>query len=96
MNLGMAMAGPGGGGTQHCHQLVSIRLGLLDLERPAAELARVVRALSPHLGARAVLEGRPATVGRARVADDGVFEPLEEQPDGGRRMEYAAWLRGLR
>jgi methionyl-tRNA formyltransferase len=68
----------------------------LDLGRPAAELARVVRGLSPHLGARAVLEGRPVTVWHARVADDGTFEPLEVQPDGGRRMEYAAWLRGLR
>jgi methionyl-tRNA formyltransferase len=68
----------------------------LDLGRPAAELARVVRGLSPHIGARAVLEGQPVTVWHARVADDGTFEPLEVQPDGGRRMEYAAWLRGLR
>ena len=26
----------------------------------------------------------------------GSFELLEVQPDAGRRMEYAAWLRGLR
>ena len=68
----------------------------LDLSRPADELVRRVRALSPHIGARAELHGRPATVWRARVAEDGSFEPLEVQPDGGRRMDYAAWLRGLR
>ena len=68
----------------------------LDLALPAEELVRVVRALSPHIGARAELEGRPVTVWRARVGADGNLEPLEVQPDGGRRMEYAAWLRGLR
>ncbi len=69
---------------------------LLDLGRPAEELVRVVRALSPHIGARTELEGRRVTVWRARVGEDGSFEPLEVQPEGGRRMEYAAWLRGLR
>jgi methionyl-tRNA formyltransferase len=68
----------------------------LDLERPARELVDVVRALSPHIGARAELEGRGVTVWRARVGEDGRFEPLEVQPEGGRRMEYDAWLRGLR
>jgi methionyl-tRNA formyltransferase len=68
----------------------------LDLELPAATLVNVVRALSPHIGARARLHGRDVTVWRARVADDGSFEPLEVQPDGGRRMAYEAWLRGLR
>ena len=68
----------------------------LDLERPAEELVRVVRALSPHIGARAVLEGRPLTIWRARVGDGGAFEPLEVQPDGGRRMSAEAWRRGLR
>jgi methionyl-tRNA formyltransferase len=68
----------------------------LDLSRPADELVRVVRALSPHIGARAELVGRRVTVWRARVAADGTFEPLEVQPEGGRRMDYAAWLRGLR
>lgn len=68
----------------------------LDLARPAEELVRTVRALSPHIGARAELEGRPVTVWRARVGDDGRFEPLEVQPDGGRRMEVAEWRRGLR
>ncbi len=68
----------------------------LDLSRPASELVNVVRALSPHIGARAELHGRKVTVWRARVAADGSFEPLEIQPDGGRRMEHDAWLRGLR
>ena len=68
----------------------------LDLAQPPDEVVRRVRALSPHIGARAELEGRPVTIWRAGVADDGLFEPLEVQPEGGRRMEYAAWLRGLR
>ena len=68
----------------------------LDLDRPAEELVRVVRALSPHIGSRAVLDGRPVTVWGARVADDGTFEALEVQPDGGRRMSAEAWRRGLR
>jgi methionyl-tRNA formyltransferase len=68
----------------------------LVLSRPAQELVDAVRALSPHIGARARLHGRGVTVWRARVGEDGSFVPLEVQPDGGRRMEYAAWLRGLR
>jgi len=68
----------------------------LDPERPAVELVDRVRALSPHIGARAELHGRGVTIWRARVADDGSFEPAEVQPDGGRRMTYDAWLRGLR
>ena len=69
---------------------------VLDLSRPARELVDLVRALSPHIGARAELEGRSVTIWRARVGEDGSFEPVELQPDGGRRMEYDAWLRGLR
>jgi methionyl-tRNA formyltransferase len=68
----------------------------LDLARPAEELVRRVRALSPYIGARAELHGRLVTVWRARVAAEGSFEPLEVQPPGGRRMAYTAWLRGLR
>jgi methionyl-tRNA formyltransferase len=68
----------------------------LDLSRPAGELVNTVRALSPHIGARAELHGRGVTVWRAGIADDGAFLPLEVQPDGGRRMSYDAWLRGLR
>jgi methionyl-tRNA formyltransferase len=68
----------------------------LDLSRPAAELVNRVRALSPHIGARAVLDGRPLHVWKARAVEDGSFEPLEVQPEGGRRMAYDAYLRGLR
>jgi methionyl-tRNA formyltransferase len=68
----------------------------LDLMRPAVELVRRVRALSPHIGARAELNGRPVTVWRARVGADGSFQPIDVQPDAGRRMSYDAWLRGLR
>jgi methionyl-tRNA formyltransferase len=68
----------------------------LDPARPAHELVDAVRALSPHIGARMELRGRRVTVWRARVGDDGSFEPVDVQPDGGRRMAYDAWLRGLR
>ena len=69
---------------------------ILDLSLPPEELVNVVRALSPHIGARAELHGRNVTVWRARVTEDGAFEPVEVQPEGGRRMSYDAWLRGLR
>jgi methionyl-tRNA formyltransferase len=69
---------------------------VLDLSRPAQELVLRVRALSPHIGARARLHGRLVTVWRARVGEEGAFLPLEVQPQGGRRMSYEAWLRGLR
>lgn len=69
---------------------------VLDLRRPAVELVNTVRALSPHIGARVELQGRGVTVWRASVGADGSFEPVEVQPDGGRRMSYEAWLRGLR
>ena len=69
---------------------------VLELSRPSEELVNRVRALSPHIGARAQLHGRDVTVWRAQVGEDGSFEPLEVQPAGGRRMDYDAWLRGLR
>ncbi len=68
----------------------------LDLTRPAGELVNRVRALSPHIGARAVVDGRPLIVWKARAADDGSLELLEVQPEGGKRMPYDAYLRGLR
>jgi methionyl-tRNA formyltransferase len=67
---------------------------VLDLSKPEEAVNRV-RALSPHIGARAELEGRPVVVWRARV-EEARFVPVEVQPPGGRRMEYGAWLRGLR
>lgn len=67
---------------------------VLDLARPAESLNRI-RALSPHIGARAELHGRPVTIWRARL-EDGELVPLEVQPEGGKRMEYDAFVRGLR
>ena len=64
----------------------------LDLSRPARENVDVVRALSPHIGARL----GDLLVWKARVTDDGTFEPVEVQPSGGRRMAYDAYLRGRR
>jgi len=66
----------------------------LDLSRPVDAFNRV-RALAPHIGARAELHGRRVTVWRARL-EDGRLVPVEVQPEGGRRMPYDAWLRGLR
>jgi methionyl-tRNA formyltransferase len=64
----------------------------LDPGAPAQELVNRVRALSPHIGARL----GDLIVWRARVGEDGAFEPLEVQPAGGRRMAYDAYLRGKR
>src|SRR4051812_36205242 len=67
----------------------------LDWSRPARESLNRIRALSPHIGARGELHGRPVTVWRARI-DDGELVPVEGQPDGGRRMGYDEFQRGLR
>jgi methionyl-tRNA formyltransferase len=67
----------------------------LDLSRPARETVDRVRALSPHIGARAVVDGRPLVVWKARD-NDGELELLEVQPEGKRRMPYADYVRGLR
>ena len=67
----------------------------LDWEAPPDEQLNLVRALSPHIGARAELHGRPVTIWKARVAG-GRLEPLEVQPDGKRRMAYDEFLRGVR
>jgi methionyl-tRNA formyltransferase len=67
----------------------------LDWSRPAPELHDRVRALSPHIGARGVVEGRRVVVWRTRVVD-GELELLEVQPEGKRRMTYEEFLRGLR
>ena len=66
----------------------------LDWSAPPDELLNRIRALSPHIGARAELHGRPVTIWKARVAG-GRLEPLEVQPDGKRRMAYDEFLRGL-
>ena len=67
----------------------------LDLTAPGEESLNRIRALSPHIGARAELDGRRVTIWRARV-EDGRLVPVEVQPEGGRRMPYEAFLRGLR
>jgi methionyl-tRNA formyltransferase len=67
---------------------------LLDLTNPV-DADRRIRALSPHIGARAELHGKPVTIWRARLEDGGLV-PEEVQPDGRRRMTYDEFLRGLR
>ena len=67
----------------------------LDWSASPDELLNRIRALSPHIGARAELHGRPVTIWKARV-NGARLEPLEVQPDGKRRMTYDEFLRGLR
>jgi methionyl-tRNA formyltransferase len=67
----------------------------LDWNEPAEDLLNRVRALSPHIGARAEVHGRPVTVWKALV-EGGRLVPVEVQPDGKRRMSYDDFLRGLR
>ena len=67
----------------------------LDPSASPEESARLVRALSPHIGARTELHGRRVTVWRART-EGGVLVPEVVQPDGRRRMTYDEFLRGLR
>jgi methionyl-tRNA formyltransferase len=74
----------------------------LDWSRPPTEIVNRVRALSPHIGAWGVVSGRRLLVWRARPAGPssalvaGGVELLEVQPEGGRRMTGAEYLRGLR
>jgi methionyl-tRNA formyltransferase len=67
----------------------------LDPAAPPEEQLSRIRALSPHIGARAELHGRSVTVWRALI-EDGKLVPVEVQPDGRRRMTYEEFLRGLR
>ena len=48
-----------------------------------------VRALSPHIGARAELDGRPVTIWRARL-EDGAVRPGRGAAGRRRRMGYEA------
>jgi hypothetical protein len=54
-----------------------------------------IRALSPYVGARGELHGRPIIVWRSRLGGDGL-EILEVQPEGGRRMTPDEFERGVR
>ena len=52
----------------------------LDWSRPAAELDRVVRALSPHVGARMEMDGKPLLVWRALPVEEGPPPGAVEPP----------------
>ena len=66
----------------------------LDLAE-AEESLRRIRALSPHIGARAELDGRGVTIWQARI-EDGKLVPEIVQQDGRRSMAYEDFRRGLR
>jgi methionyl-tRNA formyltransferase len=66
----------------------------LDLSRPAVENERIVRALTPHIGARIELPSGQFLGVRAARATDDRLELLEVQPAGGRPMAYADYVRG--
>ncbi len=92
------------GGATYAEKLSSADRGL-DWSRPPEESLNRIRALSPHVGARGLVRGRPAIVWRARLARTGVrsdgpveggLELVELQPEGRRRMTGAEFLRGLR
>jgi methionyl-tRNA formyltransferase len=72
----------------------------LDWRRAPEENLNRIRALSPHIGARGVVDGRPLIVWRARVGEGelsaGGLELLEVQPEGRRRMTLEEFERGLR
>jgi methionyl-tRNA formyltransferase len=67
----------------------------LDLSRPAVENERIVRALTPHIGARIELpDGTFLGVRAAKAVPDGRLELIEVQPAGRRSMAYADYVRG--
>jgi methionyl-tRNA formyltransferase len=66
----------------------------LDLADPV-DAWRRIRALSPHIGARAELHGRPSTIWSARL-ENGRLVPEIVQPAGRNRMSYDEFVRGLR
>lgn len=55
----------------------------LDLGRPAIELARVVRALNPHIGAYVDLEGSGRLGVRRAASEPGALEAGDVAVDGG-------------
>jgi methionyl-tRNA formyltransferase len=66
----------------------------LDLADPV-DAWRRIRALSPHIGARAELHGRQATIWSAHLAE-GKLVPDIVQPAGRTHMSYDEFVRGLR
>jgi methionyl-tRNA formyltransferase len=66
----------------------------LDLADPL-DAWRRIRALSPHIGARAELHGRQVTIWTARL-EGGTLVPEVVQPAGRNRMSYDEFVRGLR
>jgi methionyl-tRNA formyltransferase len=72
----------------------------LDWSRPPEESLNRIRALSPHIGARGVVDGRPLIIWRARIGEGplsaGGLELLDVQPEGRKRMSADEYLRGLR
>ena len=71
----------------------------IDWSRPPEETINQIRALSPHIGARGLVDGRRLLVWRAQPAredsllvGDGV-ELLEVQREGGKRMSAEEYLR---
>jgi len=74
----------------------------LDWSRPQPETLNRIRALSPHIGAWGELEGKRLLVWSARPAEpdsalvESGIELLEVQPEGGKRMSGADFLRGQR
>jgi methionyl-tRNA formyltransferase len=74
----------------------------LDWELPPEENLNKIRALSPHIGARGLVEGRRLLVWRARPAREesllvaGGLELLDVQREGGKRMTAEEYVRGLR
>jgi methionyl-tRNA formyltransferase len=61
----------------------------------ALDAWRRVRALSPHIGAWAMLHGRRVTIWRARLEQEQ-FVPELVQPEGRSQMTYDEFLRGVR
>jgi methionyl-tRNA formyltransferase len=57
-------------GVTYAHKIEAAERAL-DWSRPAAELDRVIRALSPHIGARTSLDERRVIVWRAQLLAEG-------------------------
>ena len=57
-------------GVTYAHRITASDRAL-DWSQPAAALDRVVRGLSPHIGARAAIDGRDCLIWRAQPIDGG-------------------------